>query len=246
MMSSTAVIFRREFFSYFETPIATVFLMIFLVMQGLFTFYLGAFYTREQADLTAFFTFHPWLYLFFMPAIAMRLWAEERRSGTLELLLTLPLPRGSIVFGKYLASVAFAALALLLTFPIWITVNWLGDPDNGVIITGYLGSLLMAAAYLSIGAAVSVMTKNQVIACIMSVSICFLFLVAGLPMVLDFMQAVLPDALVITLANLSFLSHFDNLQKGVVALGDVVFFLAVIALWLMINLIMLDSKREAG
>ena len=246
MTSPIAVVFKREFFSYFETPIATVFLVIFLIMQGLFTFYLGAFYTREQADLSAFFTFHPWLYLFFMPAIAMRLWAEERRAGTLELLLTLPLPRGAIVLGKYLASVAFAAIALGLTFPIWITVNWLGAPDNGVIVTGYLGSLLMAAAYLAIGAAVSVTTKNQVIAFIASVSVCFLFLVAGLPMVLDFLGAILPDALVLVVANLSFLTHFDNLQKGVVALGDIIFFASVITLWLMINTIVLDTKREAG
>lgn len=160
-MNGISTIFRREFASYFASPVAYVFLVIFLIMQGLFTFYLGSFYEREQADLVAFFTYQPWLYLFLMPSIAMRLWAEERRSGTFELLLTLPIPTRSVVAGKYLAALAFAALALALTFPIWITVNWLGSPDNGVIITGYLGSLLMAAAYLAIGAAMSSITKTK-------------------------------------------------------------------------------------
>lgn len=223
-----------------------MFLVIFLLMQGLFTFYLGGFFDREQADLSSFFAYHPWLYLFLVPAIAMRLWAEERKSGTIELLLTLPIPLGAAVIGKFLAAFAFIALALALTFPIWITVNWLGNPDNGVIITGYLGSLLMASSYLAIGSAMSAITKNQVIAFIVTVSVCFLFVAAGLPLVLDFFSAFLPDTLVLMVANLSFLTHFDALQKGVVNLNDVLFFAATVALWLYLTRIILEAKREAG
>ena len=241
-----SAIIRREFASYFATPVAYVFLVIFLVMQGLFTFYMGAFFEREQADLVSFFAYQPWLFLFLMPAIGMRLWAEERKAGTFELLLTLPVPLGTIVLGKYLAALLFAGLALLLTAPIWITVNWLGDPDNGVIFTGYLGSLLMAASYLAIGAALSAATKNQVVAFILSVSVCFLFLVSGLPMVLDVFSGWAPDALVLAVANISLLSHFDNLQKGVVVLSDIIYFAAIISTWLWINRVVIESKREAG
>lgn len=245
-MKPVMTIFRREFASYFATPVAYVFLVIFLVMQGMFTFYIGQFYQREQADLVAFFTYQPWLYLFLMPAVAMRLWAEERKSGTFELLLTLPVPVGAVVAGKFLAAVAFAALALLLTFPVWITVNWLGSPDNGVIATGYLGSLLMASAYLAIGSALSATTKNQVVAFILAVTVCFLFLVSGLPMVLDLFTSWAPDPVVEAVANLSFLTHFNNLQKGVVVLSDVFYFLAVIVLWLWVGRIVIESMREAG
>ncbi|MCJ9430496.1 ABC transporter permease subunit [Kordiimonas marina] len=245
-MSVVRTVFAREFASYFSTPVAYVFLVIYLIMQGMFTFYVGHFYQREQADLVSFFAYQPWLYLFLMPAIAMRLWAEERRSGTFELLLTLPIPLGATVIGKYLAAVAFAGVALLLTAPIWITVNWLGSPDNGVIITGYVGSLLLASAYLAIGAALSATTKNQVVAFILSVAVCFLFLVSGLPMVLDAFSGWAGHQIVLTIANLSFLTHFNNLQKGVVSLADVVYFAAVIALWLWINALVIESKREAG
>lgn len=245
-MNSMLTIFRREFASYFATPVAYVFLVIFLVMQGLFTFYIGQFYVREQADLVPFFTYQPWLYLFLMPAIAMRLWAEERKSGTLELLLTLPVPMGAVVAGKYLAAVAFAAVALALTAPVWITVNWLGTPDNGVILTGYIGSLLMAAAYLAIGSALSATTKNQVVAFILSVTVCFLFLVSGMPMVLDLFSGWAPDGIVLAVANFSFLTHFNNLQKGVVSFADLFYFLAVIVFWLWVNRVIVESKREAG
>jgi len=245
-MQALKTIMQREFASYFATPVAYVFLVIFIVLQGLFTFYLGSFFEREQADLVAFFAYQPWLFLFLMPAIGMRLWAEERRAGTFEILLTLPVPLGAVVLGKYLAALLFAGLALLLTAPIWITVNWLGDPDNGVIVTGYIGSLLMAASYLAIGSALSATTKNQVVAFILAVTTCFLFLVSGLPMVLDIFSGWAPDALVLAVANLSLLSHFDNLQKGVVALSDLIYFAAVIGLWLWINLLVIESKREAG
>jgi ABC-2 type transport system permease protein len=239
-------IFKREFASYFATPVAYVFLVIFLVLQGLFTFYMGGFFEREQADLASFFAYQPWLFLFLMPAIGMRLWAEERRAGTFELLLTLPMPVGAVVVGKYLAAVAFAAVALALTAPIWITVNWLGSPDNGMIVTGYIGSLLMAASYLAIGAALSATTKNQVVAFILAVTVCFLFLVSSLPMVLDIFSGWAPDELTLAVANLSLLTHFDNLQKGVVVLSDILYFLAVIGLWLWVNRIVIESKREAG
>ncbi|WP_374765087.1 ABC transporter permease subunit [Yunchengibacter salinarum] len=245
-MTAVGTVFRREFASYFNTPLAYVYLVIFLVLQGLFTFYVGQFFEREQADLTPFFSYHPWLYLFFIPAIAMRLWAEERRSGTMELLLTLPLPAGAVVLGKYLAALTFAALALALTFPIWITVAWLGDPDHGVIVTGYLGSLLMAASYLAIGAAMSAMTRNQVVAFILSVMVCFLFLVSGLPMVLEGVRAIAPDQITLAVANLSFLSHFETIRKGVVTANDLIFFLGMIALWLWINRVVVEIKREAG
>lgn len=245
-MNDIKAVFKREFISYFSTPLAYVFLILFLVMQGLFTFYMGQFFAREQADLISFFTYHPWLYLFFMPAIAMRLWSEERKSGTQELLLTLPLATGMVVIGKYLAATAFAGLALIMTFPIWITVNWLGTPDNGPIISGYMGSFLMAASYLAIGAAVSSMTRNQVIAFILTVTICFLFLVSGLPIVLNFFEGWLPDALLLAVANLSFLTHFDNLQKGVINLSDLFYFISVIITWLFINRLMIEIKREEG
>lgn len=239
-------IIKREFASYFATPVAYVFLVIFLVLQGMFTFYLGAFFEREQADLVSFFAYQPWLFLFLMPAIGMRLWAEERKAGTFELLLTLPIPMGVIVVGKYVAALLFAILALSLTLPIWITVNWLGSPDNGVIITGYLGSILMAASYLAIAAALSATTKNQVVAFILSVTGCFLFLVSGLPMVLDVFSGWAPDALVLAIANLSLLTHFDNMQKGVVVLSDLIYFAAVIFTWLWVNRVVIESKREAG
>ncbi len=176
---------RRELRSYFATPLAYVFIVIFLVLTGLFTFYLGGFYERGQADLAPFFNFHPWLYLFLVPAIAMRLWAEERKSGSIELLLTLPVTLWQAVLGKFLAAWLFIAVALALTFPIWITVNYLGDPDNGVIVAGYIGSLLMAGGFLAIGSCISAATRNQVVAFILTVVICFLFMLAGFPLVLD-------------------------------------------------------------
>ena len=245
-MKGIMTIFRREFAAYFNTPLAYVFLVIFLMLTGVFTFYMGQFFSREQADLVPFFSYHPWLYLFLVPAVAMRLWAEERRAGTIELLLTLPVATGAVVMGKYLAALAFTGLALALTFPIWITVSWLGDPDQGVIVTGYLSSILMAGAYLAIGAALSATTRNQVIAFILTVSVCFLFIVSGLNLVLDLFSGWAPDAVVQMVANLSFLTHFENLQRGVVGLYDVFYFVSVIVLFLWINRVVLEAKREAG
>ena len=242
-MRETIAIFRREFAGYFATPLATVFIVIFLFATGAFTFYLGKFYDAERADLTAFFNFHPWLYLFFMPAIAMRLWAEERKSGTIELLLTLPAPLSALVIGKFLAAWAFAGLALALTFPLWITVNALGNPDNGVILASYLGSWLMAGGYLAIGAAISATTKNQVIAFVAGVVICFLFTVSGIPLVLEFFGSWAPQLLVQAIASFSVLAHFDAITQGVIDLRDVLFFASLIVFWLFANAIILDLNR---
>ena len=175
---------KRELHSYFATPVAYVFIVVFLFMTGIFTFYLGSFYERNQADLDSFFQFHPWLYLFLIPAIAMRLWSEERKSGTIELLMTLPITITEAVIGKFLAAWCFTAIALALTFPIWITVNYLGEPDNTVIVASYIASLLMAGGFLAIGSCISALTKNQVIAFVISVVICFLFILSGFPLVL--------------------------------------------------------------
>lgn len=242
-MREALAIFRREFSGYFATPLATVFIVIFLFATGAFTFYLGNFYAAERAELTAFFNFHPWLYLFFMPAIAMRLWAEERKSGTIELLLTLPVPLWALVAGKFFAAWAFAGIALALTFPIWITVNALGNPDNGVILASYIGSWLMAGGYLAIGACISATTRNQVIAFVAGVVICFLFTVSGIPLVLEFFQGWAPELIVQTVASFSVLSHFDAITQGVIDLRDVLFFASLIAFWLFANAIVLDLNR---
>ncbi len=243
-MTGISAIFRREFAAYFATPLALVFIVIFLAMSGVFTFYIGGFFDRGQADLQPFFIYHPWLYLFLIPAIAMRLWAEERKSGTIELLLTLPLPVPAIVLGKYLAALAFTGLALALTFPIWITVNYLGDPDNGVILAGYLGSLLMAGGFLAIGAALSAVTQNQVIAFVLTVTVCFLFMVSGLPIVLDWVPELLGLRSIV--AGLSMLSHFNAIIEGVIDLRDLLYFVSLIAFWLFANKVIIDMKREAG
>src|SRR5580658_9825417 len=245
-MSAVLSVFKREFASYFATPIAFVFLIIFLFAMGVFTFYIGNFYTAGVADLQSFFNFHPWLYLFLIPALAMRLWAEERRSGTMELLLTLPIPVWATVLGKYLAAWAFAGLALALTFPIWITVNYLGNPDNGVILASYIGSFLMAGAYLSIGAAISSATSNQVIAFVVSVVVCFLFTVAGATAVTDALQGWAPVTLVDVISSFSFISHFNAISSGVIDLRDLVFFFSLIGLFLYANILIIDLTKSGG
>lgn len=239
----TSAVFRREFASYFATPVAYVFIVIFLLLAGVFTFYIGQFYERGQADLFPFFNFHPWLYLFLVPAVSMRLWSEERKSGTIELLLTLPLTMWQAVLGKFLAAWAFIGIALALTFPIWITVNYLGSPDNGVIFACYLGSFLMAGAFLAIGSCLSACTRNQVIAFILTVVVCFLFLLAGFPLVLGFFSAWAPQGLVDAIAGLSFLQHFASIAKGVIDLRDVVYFLLTIAFWLYASAVVIDIKK---
>ena len=187
-MNGILSIYKREFTSYFVTPVAYVFIVIFLFMTGVFTFYLGAFYESNQADLEPFFRFHPWLYLFLIPAISMRLWSDERKSGTIELLMTLPVSITDTVVAKYLAAWSFTAIALSLTFPMWITVNYLGNPDNTVVLASYIGSLIMAGGFLAIGSCISALTKSQVIAFVISVVICFMFILSGFPMVLDYLK----------------------------------------------------------
>lgn len=242
-MRQLPVLFKRELASYFSTPLAYVFIVIFLVLSGVFTFYLGGFFESGQANLAPFFGFHPWLYLFLVPAIAMRLWAEERKSGTIELLMTLPITRFEAVTGKFLAAWAFAGLALLLTFPMIITVNYLGEPDNGAIATGYFGSWLLAGAYLAIGSCMSALAKNQVIAFILAVSVCFLFIVSGFPMVLDGFSGWAPQWLIDAVASLSFLTRFNAISKGVIDLRDLLYFLTLIAAWLAATAVVIDLKK---
>jgi ABC-2 type transport system permease protein len=237
-------VFRREFFSYFATPLAFVFIVIFLFAMGTFTFYVGRFYDNGVADLSVFFGYHPWLYLFLIPAISMRLWAEERRTGTMELLLTLPIPLWATVLGKFLAAWVFAGLALALTFPIWLTVNYLGRPDNGVILASYIGSFLMAGAYLSIGSCISATTKNQVIAFVTSVVVCFLFTISGAPLVVDFFRSWAPLTLIDAISSFSFLTHFAAISAGVIDLRDVLFFVSLMALFLTANVVVVDLKKN--
>ncbi|MBT5157908.1 MAG: ABC transporter permease subunit [Rhodobiaceae bacterium] len=245
-MNTLITITRREFASYFSTPLAFVFIIVFLLANGLATFYLGAYFAVGQADLTSFFMFHPWLYLFFLPAISMRLWAEERRNGSIELLLTLPVPLSAIVIGKYLAALAFSTLALMLTFPVWLTVNYLGEPDNGVILASYLGSIMLAGGYLAIGSCLSALTRNQVIAFVISVVACFLFTVSGAPLVLELFQSWAPQALVETLASFSLLTHFRAITTGVIDARDVMFFATLIGVFLTATVIVVDMKKGEG
>lgn len=243
-MKGLSPVFRREFLGYFTTPLAYVFIIIFLILAGVFTFQIGGLYERNQADLRPFFDFHPWLYLFLIPAVAMRLWAEERKSGTIELLMTLPITRGGAVLGKFLAAWAFTGIALGLTAPVWITVNWLGDPDNGAIAASYLGSLLMAGGFLAVGSAISACTRSQVIAFVVTVVVCFVLLLAGFPPVVDALQGWLPGPLVDAVAGFSFLTRFDAVAKGVIDARDLFFFLSLIAACLFINALVLDSSKR--
>jgi gliding motility-associated transport system permease protein len=242
-MSGILTVFKRELASYFATPVAYVFIVIFLLLAGAFTFYIGNFYQRGQADLLPFFVYHPWLYLFLVPAVAMRLWSEERKGGTIELLLTLPLTMWQAVVGKFLAAWVFIGIALALTFPLWITVNYLGSPDNGVIFASYVGSFLMAGAFLAIGSCLSACTRNQVVAFILTVVVCFLFLLAGFPIVLDMFKVWAPQGAVDAIAGLSFTSHFDAIAKGVIDLRDLLYFLLTIAFWLYASAVVIDLKK---
>ena len=217
--------------------------VMFLLLMGTFTFYLGGFYERGQADLSGFFNYHPWLYLFLVPAISMRLWAEERKSGSIELLMTLPITAWQAVLGKFLAAWAFTGIALALTFPIWITVNYLGDPDNGAIFAAYVGSFLMAGSFLAIGSCLSAVTRNQVVAFVITVVVCFGFLLAGFPMVLDMFTGWAPQAVIDGVASLRFLTHFASIKKGVIDFRDLVYFALVTGAFLYANTIILQWKQ---
>ena len=244
-MANVWTICRRELSGYFGTPIAYVFLAIFVFLGGIFAFYIGDFFGGGQADLQSFFQFHPWLYLFLIPALAMRLWAEERRVGTIELLFTLPVTMVEAVMGKFLAAWIFTAIALALTFPLWITVNYLGDPDNGVILAGYLGSLLMAGAFLAIGSCISALTRNQVIAFVVSGVVCLGFVLSGFPLVLELVDALAPAIVVDAVRSFSFLTHFQAISKGVLQAGDVVYFVSLIVFWLFVNAVAIEWRKAA-
>ena len=242
-MNGLISIYKRELTSYFVTPVAYVFIVIFLFMTGVFTFYLGAFYESNQADLEPFFRFHPWLYLFLIPAISMRLWSDERKRGSIELLMTLPVSITDAVVAKYLAAWTFTAIALILTFPMWITVNYLGEPDNAVILASYIGSLIMAGGFLAIGSCISALTKSQVISFVISVVICFMFILSGFPMVLDLFESWAPQAVIDAIASFSFLTHFTSIKKGVIDMRDVIYFSALITFWLYVNVVIVENKK---
>lgn len=242
-MKNLFYITRRELGGYFSTPVAYVFLFIFLLLAGVLTFLLGGLYENGQADLRSFFFWHPWLYLFLVPALSMRLWAEERRSGTIELLLTLPVTLWQVVVGKFLAAWAFTGVALLLTFPVWFTVNYLGEPDNGTILASYAGSFFMAGGFLAIGAFTSALTKNQVIAFVLGIVTCFLFVLFSIPPVVEFMGKAVPAGVLSTITSFSFPTHFQSIQMGVIDIRDAVFFLSVIVFFLFANALALDVKK---
>jgi len=237
------IIIRRELTSTFTSPVAYVFLVIFLLLNGFFTFTAGGFFERGEAGLASFFLWHPWLYLILVPAVGMRVWAEERRAGTLELLLTFPISAWQAIIAKFFASWIFLAVALLLTFPVVITVNVLGDPDNGQIFTGYLGSLLLAGAYLAITCMTSAMTRNQVVAFIVSVVLCLFLILAGFNPITDLLTRWASPGFVDTVAAFSVMTHFDGFQKGVIAVRDVVFFLSVMAFALCATGVILRNHR---
>jgi len=241
-MRTALIVARRELGGYFATPVAVVFIVIFLALQGVLTFNLGNFFERNQADLAPFFNFIPWVFLLLVPAITMRLWAEERRLGTIELLLTLPITQGQAVIGKFLAAWAFCAIALLLTFPFVVTVNYLGHPDNGVIATGYLGALLVAGAFLAIGSALSATTKNQVIAFVLAVAVCFLFAVASYPLVTDFLSRGTPVLAEIA-RRISVVERFQSFTRGVIGVRDLLYFASFIGFWLFLTTVIVDHRK---
>jgi len=241
--NKTYIRFDRELRGYFRTPLASIFLLVFLALSSGMTFFLGRFFERDQADLIAFFSWHPWLFLILMPAIGMRLWAEERRSGTIELLITLPVTNTQLVVGKFLASWVFTLIALVLSMPIWITVNYLGDPDNNVILISYIGSWLMAGAFLALTSCLSTLTKNQVIAFIISSISGFILIMAGFSLILSAVRSWAPVWITETISSMSFLSHFSRIQMGVFDLNSLIFFLSMIILCLWINIQLVQIKK---
>jgi ABC-2 type transport system permease protein len=242
-MRNIQVITMRELAAYFGAPLAYVFIVIFLVMAGALTFYFGNFLDRGVADLRPFFQYHPWLYLLLMPAIGMRLWAEERKSGTLEFLMTLPITVGEAVVGKFLAAWIFAGVALALTFPVWLTVNYLGEPDNGVILASYAGSWLMAGGFLALSACASALTSNQVIAFVLAATICFLLMMSGVEIVQTMFTGWAPAWFIATITNLSVMNNFKAISEGVIDLRNLLYFVSLIAVSLMINAAIVEIKK---
>ncbi|MEM8949324.1 MAG: ABC transporter permease subunit [Pseudomonadota bacterium] len=244
-MHTISTITRRELRGYFSSPLAYVFIIIFLALSGGMTFYLGGWLDRGRADLSTFFNWHPWLYLFLVPAIGMRLWAEERRTGTIEFLTTLPVTTTQAVVGKFLAAWLFVGIALILTFPMWLTVNYLGNPDNGVILAGYIGSWLLAGGMLAISTAISALTKNQVIAFVLAAAVCFLFLMSGVEIVQALFSSWASDSVVDTISNISLLTSFNAIVSGVIDLRHLILFGSLIAISLFINVALVDLKKGA-
>jgi len=242
-LASMLAIYRRELLSYLTTPTAYVFVAVFLFAIGLFTFQVGGLFDQRRAELMAFFAFHPWIFMVFLPAVAMRLWSEESRSGALELLMTLPAPTWALVLGKYLAAWTVAGAALVLTFPLWITVNVLGDPDNAAIFTAYIGSFLMAGAYLAIGSAMSALTPAQVVAFVLAVIVSFLLTALGLPLVMDFFSGFVGGGVAEAIGRFSLLHHFDAAQRGVVEFRSIFFFGSLIGLFLTFTALAVDARR---
>lgn len=230
--SGLNAVFKRELTGYFVTPVAYVIAVVFLIAVNALTFYAGGLYEREYADLLPFFNLHPWLYLFLVPAVSMRLWAEERKSGTIEMLFTLPIPVWQMVVGKFLAAWVFVIMVLLCTIPLWLSISYLGNPDHGLVIAGYWGSALMAGAYLSIGSCISALTKNQVIAFVLAAAVCFVFTLAGSAMVLGVFEGWMPQGVIDFISAFSFLSHFNEMQRGIFTSSSVFYYLSFMALWL--------------
>jgi ABC-2 type transport system permease protein len=244
-MHNVGIIMRREFASYFATPIAYVFIFIFLILSNVFAFYFGGLYERGQADLTPLFNFQPWLYVLLVSAISMKLWAEERNSGSIELLLTQPLTLWDAVCGKFLAAWLFTAIAIALTFPLWITVNYLGHPDNGAICAAYIGSLLVAGGFLAAGSCISALTRHQVIAFIVTAVVCLAFLLLGFLPVLNVLNGLLPQEVVESLASLSMYTHFVSIEKGVIDVRDLLYFGMLIGLFLIATSVTVELRKAA-
>ncbi len=241
-MNALKSVIYKELLSYFATPVAYVFIAIFLFASGIFTFYVGNFFERNQADLQVFFSWHPWLFIFLVPAISMRLWSEEIKSGTIEFLTTLPIPLWQIVLGKFFAAWIVIIIALFFTTPMWLTVSYLGNPDHGVIFASYIGSILLAGGYLSIGSSISAMNNNQAISFVITIAICFIFNVTSLPMVMNFFSSMLPNFMLDVLSSFSFLGNFDAIIKGMLELKSITYFITLISLWLYINIYALNRK----
>jgi ABC-2 type transport system permease protein len=243
-LKTVRIILRRELASYFSTPLALVVIVFFLVLANVLTFSFGSLFERGQADLTPFFTFLPWLYLLLCPAVSMRLWAEERRNGSIELLLTQPITLWQAVLGKFFAAWVFVGLALVLTFPLWISVNYLGNPDNGVIFAAYIGSFFFAGGFLAVGTFTSSLTKNQLIAFLVALGLCFALLLAGYPAVTDWFRNWTPQWFVDGIAALSFLTHFENIAKGLLDLRDVLYFALITVFFLLASTVVLEAVKS--
>ena len=242
-MKPLAVVAKRELSGYFTTPVAWIFLIIFVALSGMLTFYAGNFFERSQADLQSFFMFHPWLYVFLISAVSMRMWAEERRSGTIELLMTLPVSTADLVLGKFLAAWIFVAAALVMTFPIWWTVNYLGVPDNGVIIMSYFASFMIAGTFLSVGSCLSACTKSQIVAFVLTMMACILLTFLGSDALTNAFSGMATEKMLKLLKSFGFLVHYMSITRGVLDLRDIIFFVSFDSVFLFATVIVLERKK---